>query len=153
MRTLSENYTNGYIITIFACCRQLYDHREMSGGKRKKDANRMKKLVKLQSEYEPKFNNLKDEIRKLDGEESDTDKREKLQLEAKKSRGGNTADINLIKDPINLILIWGCRPTKGVLADTKMCNDLKQLFLDRFDRQTLRLEIPKVFDQLKATDA
>ena len=78
---------------------------------------------------------------------------EELKLVAKKSRGGNTADINLIKDPINLVLIWGCRPAKGVLADTKMCNDLRQLFLDRFDRQTLRLEIPKVFDQLKATDA
>ena len=71
----------------------------------------------------------------------------------KKSRGGNATEISLIKDPINLILIWGCRPAKGVLADTKMCADLRQLFNDRFDRQTLKLEIPKVFDQLKATDA
>ena len=53
MRTLSEMYTNGYIITIFACCRQLYDHKEMCGGKPKKVADRMKKLVKLQSEYKP----------------------------------------------------------------------------------------------------
>ena len=53
MRTLSEMYTNGYIITIFACYRQLYDHKEMCGGKPKKVADRMKKLVKLQSEYKP----------------------------------------------------------------------------------------------------
>ena len=51
-----------------------------------------------------------------------------------KTRGGNAGEINLIKDPINLILIWGCRPAKGVLANTKMCSDLKQLFNDRFDR-------------------
>ena len=118
MRTLSENYTNGYIITIFACCRQLFDHKEMCGGKPKKVANRMKKFVKLQSEYEPKSDVLKDEIRKLDGELSDTDRIKEPKLEAKKSRGGNAADINLIKDPINLVLIWGCRPAKGVLADT-----------------------------------
>ena len=106
----------------------------------------MKKLVKLQSEYKPNFDMVRDEVRKMSGDLSDSDKKEELKLEAKKSRGGNAADINLIKDPINLVLIWGCRPAKGVLADTKMCNDLKQLFLDRFDRQTLRLEIPKVFD-------
>ena len=29
--------------------------------------------------------------------------------------------INIVQDPINLILIWGCRPGDGVRADTKMC--------------------------------
>ena len=50
------------------------------------------------------------------------------------------------KEPVNLILIWGCKPTKGVNANTKMCYDLSKLFNERYDRQDLKLEIPKVFD-------
>ena len=60
---------------------------------------------------------------------------------------------NSIQKSVNLILIWGCRPAKGVIADTKMCHDLRKLFTYSFDRRTLKLEIPKAFDQLKATDA
>ena len=69
MRTLSELYTNGYIITIFACCRQLYDHKEMKDGKPKRVADRMKKFRKLKSVSDLKYDEkLRDEISKLDGE-------------------------------------------------------------------------------------
>ena len=69
MRTLSELYTNGYIITIFACCRQLYDHKEMKDGKPKKVADRMKKFRKLKSVSNLKFDEkMQDELKKLDGE-------------------------------------------------------------------------------------
>ena len=34
-----------------------------------------------------------------------------------------------------------------------MCDDLRKLFIYSFDRRTLELEIPRAFDQLKATDA
>ena len=40
MRALSDSYTNGYIITIFACCRELYDHTTMCNGVTKKQAKR-----------------------------------------------------------------------------------------------------------------
>ena len=68
-------------------------------------------------------------------------------------RGGGQADVNSIKDPVNLILMWGCRPAKGVLANTKMCQDIRDLLSNRYDRDTLKLSIPAVFDQLKASDA
>ena len=54
---------------------------------------------------------------------------------------------------MNLILIWGCRPSRGVKVDTKMCKDLKELFDERYDKETCILEIPKVFNQFKAEDA
>ena len=38
MRLLSDLYTNGYIITIFACCRELYNHETMCNGVEKKEA-------------------------------------------------------------------------------------------------------------------
>ena len=69
-----------------------------------------------------------------------------------KTRGGNTNDESFekeevnFKEPVNLILIWGCKPTKGVKANTKMCEDLSKLFNERYDRLDLKLEIPKVFD-------
>ena len=34
-----------------------------------------------------------------------------------------------------------------------MCEDLSKLLNEHYDRQNLKLEIPKAFDQLKATDA
>ena len=48
MRNLSEAYTNGYIITIFACCRELYDHTFMCGGIPKETAIH-KKLIRASS--------------------------------------------------------------------------------------------------------
>lgn len=34
-----------------------------------------------------------------------------------------------------------------------MCQDIKELLTSRYDRDTLKLPIPQVFDQLKASDA
>lgn len=53
-----------------------------------------------------------------------------------KSRGeGEIDEIQVnFKEPVNLILIWGCKPTKGVNANTKMCFDLSKLFNERYDR-------------------
>ena len=79
-----------------------------------------------------KQDELRDEIKNLEDDSLiNMNSRDSKNI---KTRGGNAGEINLIKDPINLILIWGCRPAKGVLANTKMCSDLKELFNDRFDR-------------------
>ena len=61
-----------------------------------------------------------------------------------------TTSFNVLSQTINLILIWGCRPTDGVKANTQMVKDIKTLFTMRYDRNTLALNIPKVFDQMKA---
>ena len=60
MRYLSESYTNGYIITVFACCRQLFDYKEMCNGKSKKSVLEIKKSLKKaysehSSVFQPRF--------------------------------------------------------------------------------------------------
>ena len=49
LRSLSDSYTNGYFITIFACCRELYDHNIMCDGLSKEFAKSARKLKRVSS--------------------------------------------------------------------------------------------------------
>ena len=51
MRELSRTYSNGYFITIFACCRQLYDFREMCGGVKKESVEENLVMHRARSEH------------------------------------------------------------------------------------------------------
>ena len=42
----------------------------------------------------------------------------------------------------NFLLMWGCRPSKTVIADTNMINEIADVMTDRFNRDTLSLSIP-----------
>lgn len=48
----------------------------------------------------------------------------------------------------NLIMCYGCPPTKFVLADTRMIFDLFEALQRRFDRKTLAVEFPQMFADL-----
>ena len=48
----------------------------------------------------------------------------------------------------NVMLLFGCRPSLGVLSETTMIKDLIQCIYNRLDRQTLSVEFPSVLDQL-----
>ena len=52
----------------------------------------------------------------------------------------------------NLLLMWACQPSGGVRTDTKMMDDIRQIFEHRFDKDTLMLRIPQVFKHLKSVD-
>ena len=49
--------------------------------------------------------------------------------------------------------MFGCKPSDGVLIDTKMINDVRHVMEHRLNRKKLTLEIPAVFEQLKGQDA
>lgn len=48
----------------------------------------------------------------------------------------------------NLVLAWGCPPSKMVLADTRMIHDFFDCLRDRYDRKTLTVRFPDVLDTL-----
>ena len=48
----------------------------------------------------------------------------------------------------NLVLAWGCPPTKFVLADTRMIHDFFDTLRDRYCRKTLSLTFPQVLDNM-----
>ena len=48
----------------------------------------------------------------------------------------------------NLILAWGCPPSKFVLADTRMIHDFFDTLRDRFCRETLAVKFPNVLDDM-----
>ena len=52
----------------------------------------------------------------------------------------------------NFFFIFGCKPAKTVSADTDMVRQLVMTIENRYDKDTLKLEIPKSFEHLKATD-
>ena len=51
----------------------------------------------------------------------------------------------------NLIFAWGCSPSKGVLADTRMIHEMFETLQDRYNRKTLSVTFPKMFEDMLET--
>ena len=50
----------------------------------------------------------------------------------------------------NLVMAWGCQPSKMVLVDTKMITDFFDTLRDRYCRKTLTVSFPQMFDSMLA---
>ena len=48
--------------------------------------------------------------------------------------------------------MWGCRPSKSVEAETKMVKDIVHTFMNKFDRDTMSIQLPDAFDHMKGSD-
>jgi len=53
----------------------------------------------------------------------------------------------------NLIMMFGCQPSRFVLVETRMLYDLFDSFNSRFNPQTLALELPKMLEDLQSDAA
>ena len=49
-------------------------------------------------------------------------------------------------------LVFGSAPGFGVLANTKMIDDVADALLHKYDKESLTCEFPRVFDDLAGTD-
>ena len=52
------------------------------------------------------------------------------------------------KNMSNVIFCWGCVPSKGVNADTRMVHDFNDTLEARFSKKTLTLEFPQILDNM-----
>ena len=48
----------------------------------------------------------------------------------------------------NVVFCWGCVPSKGVNADTRMVHDFNDTLEARFSKKTLTLEFPQILDNM-----
>ena len=53
----------------------------------------------------------------------------------------------------NLILLWGCRPTLAVLANTQMINNVIDEIGGKIDPAMLTVELPRDLEHLIGEDA
>ena len=53
---------------------------------------------------------------------------------------------------MNFILLWGCRPSRIVAADTKMAEEVSSA-MAKFDKSNLCLKFPDAFEFLQGKDA
>ena len=53
----------------------------------------------------------------------------------------------------NFLLMWGCRPSSAVNANTKMIAEIVNVLLTKLDRNTLTIQLPQAFEHLKGEDA
>ena len=70
---------------------------------------------------------------------------------AQSTRGEKTTVESVARE--NVILMYGCKPSKAVLAETTMVADITSTLENRFHRNTLSLKIPAAFEHLKGNDA
>ena len=50
-------------------------------------------------------------------------------------------------------MIWGTRPDKGLLADSKMVEELASRMMTRHSKQTFELLMPECFNDMAGKDA
>ena len=55
------------------------------------------------------------------------------------------------KKMANLILCWGCPPSRMVLADTVMIHEFFATLQDRYDRKTLSVTFPDKLNEMLET--
>ena len=67
------------------------------------------------------------------------------------ARGGTS--ITDTKKRQNFALCFGCKPSGGVLAQTKMIMDVVKILLEDFSRETFTVQFIDCFDDLKSSDA
>ena len=57
------------------------------------------------------------------------------------------------KQRSNLVLLFGSRPKKGVLVNTKMIDEVASILHSRYEKENLSIDIPAAFEQLLGEDA
>ena len=70
--------------------------------------------------------------------------------EEKNEARGDTAIADVKSE--NLILVFGCPPSVGVKANTKMCYDLANALDAGYEKARFTLQIPEVFELLEGRD-
>ena len=87
--------------------------------------------------------------------ESSVDREIEGQVKAAEGSGtgtrGNTIAAKVVRE--NVLLLFGCRPSLGVDAETTMVKDLVKTLISRLDKETLSVTFPKVLDQMSGSDA
>ena len=53
----------------------------------------------------------------------------------------------------NFLMMWGCGPSRQVALETAMITNITDTLKNRFDRDTLTIQLPQAFDHLKGEDA
>ena len=68
------------------------------------------------------------------------------------TRGGFCNAVN--KEKINnFFMVFGCGVDKGIKADSKMVNDVVEIMLSRYCKNTFTLDLLKCFDSIQGSDA
>ena len=138
IRGLASRYQNSYMITIFACCRQIYRQSEMTNC----ISEEMLKSIK------------EEETKALEQSQNEKFLNELIELgrgeiEVRGSKGQLQA---AYKERQNFLFMWGCRPSDGVAAKTEMVGDLINTLMNFYDKSNLTFVIPQGFEHLKGKD-
>ena len=86
-----------------------------------------------------------------DKESTDEDVDEEEQ-KGEQAQGRGTSDLLEHTIMQHFALIYGCAPGLGVLANTKMIDDVTDALLHKYDKESLTCEFPSVFDDLAGSD-
>lgn len=128
LRVMAKSLKNSYHIGIFACCRERYEAKSCYYPKGSKDKSDSGTAGPTQ-------------VSELDAA---LDAQIKETLTTEQGMRGNTAASDVSRE--NLMLLFGCRPSLGVLSETTMIRDLIKTLNDRVDRSNLALTIPESLD-------
>ena len=139
IRNMAENFSNSYMITIFACCRQLYNPMKMKDCIAKSEFAIWNETPDILGQ-----NTFIEQT-----EESTQDKINRLQSRSH----GDTCKIETMNKLQNFLFMWGCRPSNKILAETTMVKDVVRTLLRNYDRNSLSIELPRAFEHLKGEDA
>ena len=150
-RDIATEFTNSFQLVIFACCREVFNHKKHCGGfPTKEEADKF--YADMRREEQAKILAVRDAEAK-EGNDSDEEAKKKAAEQEKdlKARGDGSILKHVTRQ--NIIIMFGCKVGDGIAAKTNMVNEIAHIFCTRYDKTTLILVIPDVFDDLQSKDA
>ena len=156
LRDLASKCENVWIMALFACCRQKYvaTDPKLCISFNEKDAAEVREKLEKLAAYNHEVGEVKTEetweeqTAHLNEEEKQELAKELKRAEAglaPKARGQPYLPSELMA---NLVMAWGCPPSKMVLADTRMIHDFFDTLRDGYNKKTLAVKFPDVLDHL-----
>ena len=174
MRKKAAQFSNAYLITIFACCREIFLVAQHSGGisreqvkviqlaqKVKDQQEAMAKLAKklckqvgiILKQTKQVLDNMSRKQAAIESSRRDRQKRKyqelKEELEKATERGHSLLDK---ANQMNSMFIYGCRPSTGIKANTTMVKDIYEAFIENADRINFTVLLPMSLDYIEGKD-
>ena len=139
-----------YHFCVFACCREIFINNIHTNGVSKVEVDAIFNLSR--QDIIKKFNVAMNHnfLQFLRSKINEQEVQEEVQAQLYWEARGNTTISN---EKQNFCILYGCAPSRGVKADTKMVYDISNIFLDKIDLPTLSLIIPQAIEEVTGQDA
>ena len=161
IRKHSDENKNCYFVGLFACCREILrpdkhtNCKSLQAHEKEIEEEKVKQVTEQDSAEEEESKEITQKLvmKRLKNGISlliKTSKDAKNTEEKEEGRGTGCLEIPM---PANFLLVYGAKPGNIVSTDTKLIQEVMDMFEKFYDRETLTALFPEILGSLQGSDS